>query len=181
MLRDPWQRMSAGTRSRTFVRVALVAVVLTVVLGQIGAPLRSPAAPDGIISYELAGSYERSAAILRSWDASVRESATISLIVDYLYLVAYPVAISLGCAIVAGRLRPRRPELAAIALVLSWGALVAGALDAVENAALLRQLVAGPGALTARIAMVASIAKFSLVAVTLPCALLALLPVRPKA
>jgi hypothetical protein len=177
-VRDPWERLAEGTRYRTFVRAAIAAVILTILLGRIGAPLKTPAAPDGILSYELAGTYERSAAILASWDEPVRESARLSLAVDYFYIVAYALAISLGCAIVAGRLRGRRRDLSTVAVVLSWAILVAGLLDAVENAALLRELASGPGATMARIAMVASITKFTFVAASLPCALLALIPVR---
>ena len=180
-LRDPWQRLSTDGRRRTFFLGAAAAIGLTIALGRIGAPLKTPAAPDGIISFELAGSRARAGAILASWDVATRDAAQLSLVVDYVYLIAYPLAISLGCALVAGRLRPRRPDLATVALALSWAVLVAGVLDAIENAALLRQLAAGPGAITSRLAQVAALAKFALVAASLPCALLAFLPDRTKA
>ena len=48
--------------------------------------LVSTAAPNGIISFELAGSLERSQAILQSWSEQARSAALLIQGFDYLYL-----------------------------------------------------------------------------------------------
>jgi hypothetical protein len=146
-------------------------VGLSIALSSIGAALFSEAAPSGIISYEFAGTAAAADRILRSWSPEAREHAMLSLGLDYLYLVVYPAFISLACARVAVRLRDNRPTAARLGAWLSWLVLAAGALDAVENYALIRLLVAGASDLWASVAWWCAGPKFALVALGLAFAL----------
>lgn len=154
----------------------VVTIALEVVLGRLNQPLQSAVAPLGIVSFELARTGGVATAILASWSEAARVTARTSLLVDYLFLVAYPASLWLGCRAVAARVQDRWPRVAIMAVALGWGAVVAGALDAVENAALLMQLSEGASATMAGVAFWSASAKFALVLVALPLALPALVP-----
>lgn len=147
-------------------------LAILAVFSVIDAPLQNAAAPSGIISFELAGAVARAQAMLDSWDAHARLYAAFGLGLDYLFMVSYAVAIGLGCAGLAGVLGRRWPRLGRVGRILAWGLLPAALLDAVENIALLRMLLAGAAsapwpALAAGCAAV----KFALVALGLLYAL----------
>lgn len=161
------------TPPRRWLWLSLAAtIVLEVILARLNRPLLTVAAPTGIISFELAQTLERSAAILASWDEAARASARTSLLVDYLFMIAYPATLVLGCLTTAARW----PRWGRVARALATGALVAGALDAVENAALLVQLAEGASAAAALVAWGCAAVKFALVVLAIPVALPALWP-----
>jgi hypothetical protein len=95
----------------------------------------------------------------------------LSLGLDYLFLVLYPAFISLACARVALRLRTGSPGGARLGVMLSWLVPVAGILDAVENYALIRMLIAGPSDLWAGVSWWCATPKFILVGLGLVFAL----------
>jgi hypothetical protein len=55
--------------------------------------LRTAAAPNGIVSYELAGNIKPAAEILASWDARAQLFAAFGLVLDYLFMTAYALAL----------------------------------------------------------------------------------------
>jgi hypothetical protein len=167
----PFSRLSHAGRRQAFTLLLLLVLALSTFLMVLGEPLRTPAAPQGIVSFELAGSGAAAAAILDSWSPGVRELAMLNLGLDYLYLVAYPALLSLACFGVAGRLRERSAGLARIGIALSWAVLAAGVLDAIENAALIRIVASGPSDALARAAWLAAVPKFALVLAGLAYAL----------
>ena len=120
-------------------------------------------ATNGIVSFELARTLERSDAILRSWSPDARATALLIQGFDYLYLLLYPAWLSLA----AGRLGVRlggawRPAGA----VTAWLVLLAAPLDAVENYALIEQLLHGADAWHAGLAWGCAVPKFALIAST---------------
>lgn len=160
---------------RGWLYLALAATIaLEIVLGRLNKPLVTAAAPAGIVSFELAHTAERSAAIMASWNDDARRAARVSLLVDYLFMIAYPATLALGCVMVAARVQPKRPRLSSVVRALAAGALVAGALDAIENAALLVQLASVAGETAALVAWGCASVKFALVAVAIPAAVPAL-------
>lgn len=159
----PFAWLSDAAQKRALTVLLLVVLALSTFLAVLGAPLRTPAAPRGIVSFELAGSATAAARILESWSPAVRELAMLNLGLDYLYLVAYPAFLALACARVAGRLGGRAPGFARGGMWLAWSVLASGALDAIENAALIRILTSGPSDALARIAWVTAVPKFALV------------------
>jgi hypothetical protein len=119
----------------------------------------------GIIPFELAGP-KRSAEILERWGADGRRAARASLLLDFPYLVAY----TWLNVVLTGRARDALPGEGATALrraaPLALSLLVvAGACDAIENAALLRVIARGGDARQAEIAQAAARAKFAGLAV----------------
>lgn len=138
---------------------AAVWVVLTVANG----PLRTAAAPQGIISFELAATSQRAEAILASWGPRQREAAAFGLGLDFLFLFLYPVAISLACRIVARRIGPRRPRWALAGQLIALTVPLCVVLDALENAALWRVLQLGSAGPWPMIAAICAIPKFGLV------------------
>lgn len=143
--------------------LVLFAMGFTLIMQAVGAPLRTEAAPMGIVSFEFAGSVDTAKAILASWDEAQRLQAAFSLGLDYLYMVVYAVAISLPCLALAATFRLRRPLLGVIGLALGWGQGLAAALDAVENYALLRLMLGATDIVWARVAWWAAAIKFALV------------------
>ena len=72
-------------------------------LQAVNAPLKTPAAPQGIVSYEFAGTTAAAQGILDSWDAGAKVHAGFSLGLDYLYMPVYALTIGLACAWAAAR------------------------------------------------------------------------------
>lgn len=152
--------------------LGLLLIALTVWLAAIGQPLETPAAPHGIVSFELAGDAETAERIMASWPPAAREAAMLSLGLDFLYLVVYPLWLSLALGFAAGMAGAgwRRGGRIAARVVLA-----AAPLDAIENLALIRQLTNGASDLSAGIAWLAAVPKFALVAAA-AFFLLAMLP-----
>jgi hypothetical protein len=107
--------------------------------------LRTPAAPSGIISFELAGTWTAAARILASWDSTARIQAGISLGLDFSFLAAYAFTLAGAARKVAVPLGAMYGWLGATGRLLAGCAWLAAGLDAVENLALI-QLLIGPGA-----------------------------------
>ncbi|QQS45524.1 MAG: hypothetical protein IPM66_16485 [Acidobacteriota bacterium] len=137
--RDPFQWIDESRRKATFIVLTILTLSLSYALASTGRPLKTPAAPNGIISYEFAGNLANSAAMIDSWDEQARVAAGLNLGLDYLYLVAYPLTIGLGCLLVGRRFRTGS-LFSRAGIVLAWVQPVAGLLDAVENAALIQLL-----------------------------------------
>ncbi len=176
MSEGPAGALLGSGRQRWLYSALAATIVLEVVLGRLNKPLVTAAAPSGIISFELARTVERSAAIMASWNAEARATARESLLVDYLFMIAYPATLALSCVTVAGRMQAAWPRLARVARVLAAGAMVAGALDAIENAALLVQLASGATPTAALVAWGCATVKFALVILAVPVALPSLWP-----
>lgn len=124
-----------------------------------GKPLRTSAAPEGILSYEFAWSKTKAEAILASWD-SLKETARQQLLIDFGFLVFYPLTLSLACAMLAGS---AFNKMAVVGFFISWAVLLAGLLDATENLSLLRMLDTGGSEFLARLAGFCAGVKFALV------------------
>jgi hypothetical protein len=166
-MQHPFQKIPANKRKPVFVTFLVLTLAVMWVLSAVGEPLTTDAAPQGIVSYELAGSASRAQEILDSWDASALAHAGFSLGFDYVYLLSYSAAIGLACVWLADALSGRWRRLALLGLWLAWGQWLAALLDAVENAALLAMLfgsVESPWPLVARWC---AIPKFALVALGL--------------
>lgn len=114
--------------------------VVWVALIVLDAPLRNDTAPLGIVSLELAGTGGAARNILESWAPKQHIMAAASLGLDYLFLVLYPLAISQTCKYLATS-RESSGSRAIVGLLVARSQLLAGPLDAVENAALLMEFV----------------------------------------
>ena len=140
--------------------------IATLVLGAAQLPeLRTMSSHGaGILDFEFVRTTSRAHEILSGWGSTGRSAARTSLWIDYGYLVAYALLISLGCSAVADRFgRAGRETWARRGIPLGWAALGAGLFDAIENAALLRILSGHTAQPYPAIASTAATFKFALV------------------
>jgi len=113
--------------------------------------LENPIARWGIVSLEVAGTTDRTKAILQSWapkspeGIQLRTIALRSLIYDCVFLVLYTATLAMACLIAATLIETRHPKLARMGFATLGRGLahlqgVVAALDTVENIALWRIL-----------------------------------------
>ena len=117
----------------------------------------------GIISFEFAGDVARAQQMLSSWGAEAKVHAALSLGMDYLFLVAYSLVISIACVHIANMLKQGWPMMAAAGLFLAWAQFLAALLDAVENYALVQLLLGSQQNLYPSLAWGCALIKFALV------------------
>jgi hypothetical protein len=135
-MKHPFMSIQSKRRKRWLLWLVIASLVVMVCLNLVSRPLVTPAAPQGIISFELAGSSNRAAQILASWSENARLSAAFGLGFDYLFMLAYSTTLSLACIMAVDVLRGRFPPLASFGTYLAWGQWLAALLDAIENIAL---------------------------------------------
>lgn len=174
-MQHPFRYLSPHRRKRYFWWSFAATIALMVILNMVGAPLNTPQAPFGIISYELAGSPSQAQEILESWPAEAKLRAAFSLGLDYLFMLAYASAISLACVWAADALRHRGWPFAGLGGPLAWGQWIAALLDALENLALTVILFSSPVSPWPEIARWSAVIKFSLVFIGLIYAFLGLI------
>jgi hypothetical protein len=170
----PFLWVSESSRTRVFWVFFTLAVALMVILQLLGAPLRTAAAPAGIVSYELAGQAAESQKILSAWDAVEKAFAGLNLGLDYLFIVSYVGAIGLGCSLLAVKLVQRFRALAYIGVTLAWAQFLAAAFDSLENIALLKLLFGSEQPAWSVVARACAIPKFLIVLLGLLYILVAL-------
>lgn len=123
----------------------------------------------GIVPLELAGDRGAIDAILSKWGPSGRSAARESLVLDQAWLVTYALSLAVSAAEAADAFEGRGWRSAASAgASMGWGALAAGALDAVENASLLAVVNGSASTRLPRLAQRCAQVKFALVAASLP-------------
>jgi hypothetical protein len=155
-MKHPLNFVSAARRKPLFWAFLTGTLVLFAVFRILDAPLRTPAAPDGIVSFELAGTPFQAQAILESWQQAaslasdvagepvpalasrVYSFAAFGLGLDYLFMPVYATALALGILLVAGR---HKGWFFTLGAWLGWGAYAAALFDALENYALARMLL----------------------------------------
>lgn len=154
-------------RRRFFLPIVVLMLGTMLVLDAVGGPLRNETAPQGIVSYELAGSPERVQAVLDSWNAGAKRSAAFSLGLDFLFIFLYAPGIAIACMLSAEVLRVKHLPLSSLGAPLAWGMAGAGLLDILENIGLgwmLLRRVAEPWPV---VSAGSAALKFALVAATL--------------
>jgi hypothetical protein len=162
-MRHPFLALDPRQQKALFWPLLIAALAITAIMNILGRPLITSQAPAGIVSFELAGSPERAQAILATWDEQARMYAAFGLGFDYLYMLAYSMAIGLGCLLAAGTLRSRQWPLAGLGVPLAWGMALAAICDATENLGLSMVLLAGAaGAAWPALARLCAMIKFGL-------------------
>ncbi len=132
-----------------------------------GNPLITEAAPGGIVTFELIGSFEGSQAIMDSWQGITMRYASINMGLDFLFLTLYGITIALGCLLISARMPEEWKTLKQIGWGLAVGVLLASALDIVENIALIKLLLGSQNEVLPVLARWVAIPKFILVLVAL--------------
>jgi hypothetical protein len=164
----------APVRARGPVRApAVAAVLLVIAINLLALPLRTGAAPLGLVSLQLAPDVGTAASILASWSAVPRVRLLTAHGLDLVLPVAYALAILRVAATAEVRV-PRTSRLAA------FGGVLAAAADQVENLAMAVTLLDAPSAATVAATRGAAMVKWPTLAVALVAASLAALAVRTR-
>ena len=174
-MNHPLDFIPSDKRKPLFLSLLVLTLILFAVFRVLDASLRTPAAPNGIVSYELAGTPAAAQSILDSWDARARLFAAFGLGLDYLFMPAYALALSLGILFAAGR---HAGAFAKLGAWMGWGALMAALFDAAENFALFTLLLDNLFSPWPEIAYWCASAKFGLLLLGMSYALIGWL--RPK-
>ena len=148
-MNHPLDFIPADKRKPVFFAFLAGTLILFAVFRVLDTPLRTTAAPNGIVSFELAGTSEKAFQIMVSWEPINFQGpkivalrgylfAAFGLGLDYLFMPVYATALALGILLAAGK-HGRR--FSTFGVLLGWGAYAAALFDAVENYALARMLI----------------------------------------
>jgi hypothetical protein len=155
-MKHPLERIPTTSRKPTFWAFLAGTLILFAVFRGLDAPLRTSVAPNGIVSFELAGTPSQAQAIIDSWHEMVYLLSSVAgepvpgmvsrayafavfgLGIDYLFMPVYATALALGILLAASR---HNGWFATFCAWLGWGAYAAALFDAVENYALARMLL----------------------------------------
>lgn len=147
-------------------RLALwLLAALWLVLGAAQLPAIGTMSDHGtsVIEFELMRTTARTAEVLADLGGEGRDAARTQLWLDYPYLIAYGLFLSLACTAIADRARARgKIRWQRVGELLAWGALGAALFDAIENAALLSILGGHADQPYPGIAYTAALGKFAL-------------------
>lgn len=116
----------------------------------------------GILEVEAPWTSERAKRIKDSLEnGKCMQVARDQILGDFVFLIYYPLAISLSCALVSGKLDG---QFGVIGMMIAWGVLLAGPLDAVENLCMLRYLADHTAPPWPQISTICAVIKFTLIA-----------------
>jgi hypothetical protein len=133
MMQHPLEFLPMNLRKPLFYFFLIFTLIIFGLFSVLDQPLRTPAAPNGIVSFELARTLDESQSILHSWDENARLFAAFGLGFDYLFMFVYAVALSLGLLLAGAN---KTGWYFSLTNWLGWGAFAAALFDAVENYAL---------------------------------------------
>jgi len=151
-MKHPLANIPSTSRKPLFFAFLAGTLILSAVFRVLDAPLQTPAAPNGIISFELAGTPSKTEAIIDSWRITgllitgvepgivsrAVAFAAFGLGIDYLFMPVYATALALGILLAAGK---HKGWFGMLGAWLGWGAYTAAIFDAVENYALARMIL----------------------------------------
>ena len=155
-MHHPLEFVSEQYRKRFFFAFLFLTIVLFAIFRVLDQPLQTSAAPNGIVSFELAGSPLQAQAITDEWERSslllsevVGQPnpdivnipyvfAAFGLGIDYLFMPLYSFALAFGTLLAMGKHSGWLKSLGAVA---GYGAFAAALFDAVENYALFQVLL----------------------------------------
>jgi hypothetical protein len=164
------------TRKRLLILLGIAMVALTIVpffafekrLEHTGGP--------GILAFEFAATKARASQILAEWGPKGRDTARLSLIVDYAYMISYGGFFTLAGLATRDLARTRNwRHLATAGTIVPFFALAAAMFDAIENVFLLLVLEGNGGEHGPLIATICSSIKFTLITIAIGYVLLGLL------
>lgn len=149
-LPHPWWTLAVFT---------LLTFVIGTALGFQGASLRTHDVPRGIGDFELAGTKECAAKIMKAWGTEGVRVAIVNTFLDFLFIPCYATMLALLFFWLAS-LTKHLPVIPVVLLAWAWLMWVAGILDVIENLCMLGMLTSGANAILARIAQVCATVKF---------------------
>ena len=179
-MKHPLEFIPSANRKPIFLAFLAWALIMAAVMQVVGAPLKTSAAPMGIVSFELAGTPEKTFQILTSWQPTVRNGVLIAHIapllyaafglgLDYLFMPSYALALTLGVLLAMGR---HKGWFASLGIWVGWGSLAAALFDATENFVLWKILLGEFQSAWPMIAAICATIKFALILLGLGYAIL---------
>lgn len=178
-MRHPLEFIPNQYRKPIFFTSLALTLILFAVFSLLDQPLRTDAAPNGIVSFELAGNPQTARAITDSWkkmslllSAVAGQAnpdtvnvpyvfAAFGLGIDYLFMPIYALALGFGTLLASRRHGGWVRSLGALAGYGAFGAIV---FDAVENYALLQVLLGSLQSSYPALAAFCAMMKFGLIA-----------------
>ena len=136
-MRHPLESVPQELRKRFFYTFLFLTLILFAIFRGLDQPLQTDYAPNGIVSFEFAGSSQNAAHMVLTWSDQALLNASFGLGIDYLFMPVYALALAFGTLLAAGRHEGWFRSLGAVA---GYGAFAAALFDAVENYALFRVL-----------------------------------------
>ena len=115
--------------------------------------------PFGVISLEAPGTSANARWVVERLGADGVASVRRQTHLDFAFLTVCALSLSLACGLIA---EFTSGPMKAYGIMIAWAALLAGALDAVENVAMLRMLAGSFGAPWPQLATVCASLKFTL-------------------
>ena len=156
------------TKPRRLAYLAAAAFVWFLLVVFHGLPLRTAAAPLGIVSLSSARTSADSQAIVGSWSEEQRAIAKDNLYLDFGVIPLYSTTLALSCLLMLARhRRGAATPLVTFGPLVAAGQWGAGALDIVENVTLLELLRRGSDPALVQLAFWSAAGKFALVGVGL--------------
>ena len=172
----PFRWIPQQRRKYLFIASVVATLLVSGVLTVMGQKLQNETVPHGIVSYEFAGDLVTATAMIESWGESGRILAGFHLGLDYLFLVLYSLAISLGCAMLATFLASTYNVWTQSGVWIAWAQPMAALLDSIENAALYALLVGSQNGQLPQIAWWCAAVKFAIVILGLLYVIIASIP-----
>jgi hypothetical protein len=175
-MKHPLEFIPVPLRRPFFFAFLFLTILLFVIFWILDQPLRTSAAPNGIVSFELAGTPLAAREITDSWKQLSRlfsatgqpdpnivnvayVFAAFGLGLDYLFMPVYALALSFATLLAAQKHTGRIRMLLALA---GYGAFAAALFDAVENYALFQVLLGWSDSMYPEIAAFCATVKFGL-------------------
>lgn len=137
MSTDSENSLFTPAHQRWMRRLTLSTIAILIGMLVVDQPLKTSHSPLGIISLQVAGTTQAAKLIINNWSPKDRLAAAFGLGLDYLLLTSYSALLFLGCRWAALRWMNCNPSRGNRVAWLSWAAIAAGLLDAVENVVLL--------------------------------------------
>jgi hypothetical protein len=160
----PFERWPPSHRGRWLAALAAVYLVVQLAIASVNGPLSTDSAPNGIVSFELAGNAAKATRMVSEWrQAGAVDEAGFSLGFDFLYMPLY--GMLLAALVIAVARRWARARTAG--RFVAWGVFLAVAFDVVETASLTRVLDDPSNGGLAAVARACALSKFGLLVVAL--------------
>lgn len=163
-MKHPLEFLPETLRKPFFYFLLALTLAMFAIFNRLDQPLRTSAAPNGIVSFELAYDPALSRRMADSWDADAKLAAAFGLGFDYLFMPAYALTLSLGLLLARGA-NPSRCFF--LANLTGWGVFAAALFDAVENFCLWKILAEGAASPYSQIAALCAAVKFALLILAL--------------
>ncbi len=166
MFTSPFAKISKKTEKKLSYSVFYLLVISIIAMRNFDSFLTNATTPNGIVSFELAKTLERSQEILNSWTGTAKIFAGLSIGFDFLFILIYSIFIALLVHKLNERLWRGKPFYR-VGELLIWSMFIAAIFDTVENVSLIKLLIGNLKQYWVSIAYYFAIMKFVLIIVSI--------------